>query len=229
MKPYSGLRRSILHTILALIIALGTDVFAQTPVPPEPWDDKISLEIWSAVDRVIHGDTPVEERFLREAQFTLSGMIYGYRFTYIPAYPARGVERLFDVELINQIPWGDPALTIRELRDERTTVYGVIDYTVSDADRARLRGWRSIDVERARGIGYAPLLQGLPGKITSVEEAIYRAIRDHLRERYQNRPREVTGTVVLRTPPRIRTVAGEYEAIVDVVLNIDEVRSYLVF
>lgn len=222
--------RSILGAILVSFALLNPlSITGQTPVPPEPWDDTISLEVWSAVDRVIHGDDPVEERFLREAQFTLSGMIYGFDFVYVPAYPARRVERLFEITPIDTIPWGDPSLNVRLLRDEGTTIYGVVDYTLSETDRQRLRSWRSIDVETSQGIATAPLLQGLDGKITSIEESIYRAIRDYLRGRYQNRPREVTGSVVLRDPPRIRTISGEYEALVDVAVHINEVRQYLSF
>ena len=228
--PLGAIPRSLPATIaFSFTLLAASPLPGQTPVPPEPWDDTISLELWSAVDRVIHGDEPVEERFLREAQFMLSGMIYGFDFVYVPAHPARRVERVFEITLIDIIPWGDPSLTVRILRDEGTTIYGLVDYSLSRTDRQRLRQWRAIDVGTAQGIATAPLLQGLEGKILSIEESIYRGIRDYLRGRYQNRPREVTGSVVLREPPRIRTVSGEYEAIVDVAIRITEVRQYLSF
>jgi hypothetical protein len=100
---------------------------------------------------------------------------------------------------------------------------------MSPADHSRLRSWRRIDVERAVGMGSAPLRSGLDGKINAVEEAIHSAVRTHLRGRYQNRPREVTGTAVLREAPRIRTVSGTYEAQVKVFIHVTEVREYRIF
>ncbi len=202
---------------------------AQTPVPPEPWGDVLNMEIWSISDRIIHGDAPVEERLLREAQYTISAMIFGFDFIYTPEYPARNVERYFSLEPVGQIPWGDTRLMLREIRDERTTLYGLIDYELSEYEKIRLRSWQNRDVERAAGHGSAPLLDGLEGKLAAVEEAVHHGLREFLRGRYINRPREVTGTVVLREPPRIRTRAGMYEAQVLLYIHIREIREYLAF
>jgi len=230
MIRFRGLPGGALAGIIVfLTIAVTVPSTAQTPVPPEPWGDRITIEIWSIADRIVHGDTPVEERLLREAQATLSAMIYGYDFVYTPEYPARGVERYFELEPVGAIRWGDPHLEIRDLRDERTTLYALIDYQLSTADRARLEAWRTTDVETSAGSGSAPLLEGYTGKIAALEEAIARAIREHLRQRYFNRPREVTGSVVLREPPRFRTVAGTYEAQVLVSIRITEVVPWVTF
>jgi hypothetical protein len=215
--------------LVVVVAVLSVPVTAQTPIPPEPWGDRITLEIWSIADRIVHGDTPVEERLLREAQATLSAMIYGFDFIYTPEYPARGVERYFELRPIGGVRWGDPRLEIRDLRDDRTTLYGLIDYRLSTVDRARLEAWRTTDVETGAGSGSAPLLEGYSGKIAALEEAIARAIREHLRQRYFNRPREVTGSVVLREPPRFRTVSGTYEAQVLVSIRITEVVPWVTF
>lgn len=219
--------RTPLFLLLLFSATLGSG--AQTPEPPSPWSDTISVEIWSIADRIIHGDTPVEERLLREAQFTISGMIYGFDFMYTPEYRARGVEPLFELVPVSGISWGDPRLVIREIRDDRETLYGLIDYSLSPADHSRVRSWQQIDVDRAAGSGSAPLRAGLDGKFSAIEEALRSAVRFHLQGRYRNRPREVTGTVVLREAPRIRTVSGTYEARVTVSIHVAEVREYRLF
>ncbi len=202
---------------------------AQTPVPPEPWGDRLTLELWASTDKIIHGELSTEERLLKEGQYTISGMIFGFDFVYIPEYAARKVERYFDLTPIESIPWGDPGLRLREVRYEETTMYGLMDYTLSETDRIRLRSWQNTDRDQTEGIGHAPLLDGYEGKIAAIEDGIHYAIRDHLRGRYLNRPREVTGTVVLRRPPRIRTVHGEYEAQVSVYIVIRDVSAYTTF
>lgn len=181
------------------------------------------------MDRIIHNEDPVERRLLEEARYTLGGMIHGWEFVYVPEYPARGVERLFELTPLGEVAWGDPRLAVRDLRDERVTVYGQLDYRLSEADLARVRRWRNLGAARSVGSGSAPLLQGLAGKERSIEDAIHRSIRDHLRSRSFNRPREATGLVVLAEPPDVRTVAGTYEARVSVLVHLVEVLDYLTF
>jgi hypothetical protein len=214
---------------LLALIALATPLNAQTPEPPAPYDGVVTIEVWSDLDRIIHGESPIEERLLREVQYTLSGMIYGWEYVYTPQFPARGVERRFELTPIAGIPWGDPRLTLRNLRDDRTVLYGQVDFALSESDRARISAWRSMSTERSAGIGSAPLLQGYPSKITAIEEAIHQAIRDYLRSITFNPPREVRGRVVLERQPRIRTVSGTWEAQVRVLLVVDERIEYVAF
>ncbi len=219
--------RTVGVVVYALLVTISS--VAQTATPPAPYDGVITLEIWSTDDRIIHGEESVERRLLQEGRYTLSGMIHGWEFVYVPEYPARSVERLFELTPLGEIAWGDPRLTVRDLRDERTTVYGQLDYRLSEVDRARVRRWRNLTAVRSDGFGSAPLLLGLGGKEQSIEEAIHRAIRDHLRSRSFNRPREATGLVVLAEPPDVRTVAGTYEARVSVLVHLIEVVEYRVF
>ncbi|MCG8478125.1 MAG: hypothetical protein MI724_03445 [Spirochaetales bacterium] len=215
--------------ITGCLLLVATSAVAQTATPPAPYDGIITLEIWSTDDRLIHGDEPVERRLLQEARYILAGLIHGWEFVYVPEYPARGVERIFELVPLGGVEWGDPRLTVRDLLDERTTLYGQLDYRLSDVDLARVRRWRNLGAARSVGSGSAPLLLGLAGKEQSIEEAIHRAIRDYLRNRSFNRPREATGLVVLAEPPTVRTVAGTYEARVSVLIHLVEVLEYRVF
>ncbi|MEX2445028.1 MAG: hypothetical protein WD492_15610 [Alkalispirochaeta sp.] len=222
----------LLPALLGLLVTVSSTVAAQTPAPPAPFDGEITLEVWAIEDRIIHPDTSAEERLLREAQYVLSGMIFGWDFVYTPEFAARGVARYFELESVGEIAWGDPRLQLRDLRDSRnrdSAIHGQIDFALSESDLQRLEAWRAMDTERSGGLGSAPLLEGLPGKLEAMEAAIHQAIRDHLRGTTFNRPREVVGSVVLDRPPRVRTVSGTYEAQVRVLIRIDEVVEYQVF
>ncbi|MFW5827244.1 MAG: hypothetical protein ACOCU4_04085 [Alkalispirochaeta sp.] len=220
---------------VALLGGMGTlsaPVAAQTPAPAAPFNGEITLEVWAMEDRIIHPDTDAEERLLREAQYVLSGMIFGWDFVYTPEYAARGVTRYFELERVGEIAWGDPRLRLRDLRDSRnrdSAIHGQIDFALSAGDVQRLEAWRAMDTERSGGMGTAPLEEGFPGKLEAMEEAIHQAIRDYLRGTTFNRPREVVGSVLLDRPPRVRTVSGTYEAQVRVLIRIDEVVEYQVF
>ncbi len=203
---------------------------AQTPSPPGPYEGGITLELWTTEDRIIHGeDSTAEVRLLQEARYTLSGIVYGWEFSYIPGDASRRVSERFTVDPIGQVPWGSAGLRVRDIRAVENTLHGQIDYTFTADEKARLSYWASFTTARSSGIGTAPLLEGTEGKIAAIENAIHRAVREYLRSRYPNRPREARGEVALIRPPRIRTVSGEYEARVTVSIDLQDVRDYLVF
>lgn len=230
-RPFQPTARATRAAVLlsAALLVVAPVLRAQTPAPPAPYNGEITLEIWSIEDTIIHGDRPAEERLLREAQYTLSGMIYGWNFVYTPEYADRGVARFFELEPVAGIAWGDPRLSLRAAQGGENTLYGQIDFRLSPNDLARLEGWNDLSIARSVGMGSAPLQQGLAGKLTAVEEAIHQAIRDYLRSVTFNRPREVVGSVILEQPPRVRTVSGRYEAQVRVRIRIDEIVEYRVF
>lgn len=224
-----GARRGF--CLFVLLVPTATfPVAAQTPTPPRPYDGGITLEVWTTEDRIIHSDesTP-EQRLLREAQYTLSGIIYGWDFSYTPADRRRRVAERFELEWIGQVRWGSPGLRVRDLRAIEGSLYGQIDYTFCPTEQARIDQWSSLSTARASGMGSGDLLDGTVGKTTAIENAVHHAMREYLRSRYPNRPREATGTVALAGPPRIRTVTGEYEARVTIAIDLHEVRDYLVF
>lgn len=203
---------------------------AQTPTPPRPWEGGITLELWTTEDSIFHADgsTP-ERRILEEARYTLSGLIYGWDFSYTPGDPQRAVTERFDLISVAEVAWGGPGLRVRDLRAVEGTLHGQIDYAFSRTEQARLAQWSSFATARSTGIGSMSIMDGTAGKVGSIERAIHRAVREYLRSRYPNRPREVTGQVALAGPPRIRMVAGDYEALATVAIEIREVRDYLNF
>lgn len=238
IRTRGPLRLPVLLLFLVLLPSFGTPrgtaglsiASAQTPTPPRPYEGGITLELWTTEDSIIHGDeSSPERRLLAEAQYTLSGLVYGWDFSYTPGDAQRSVAERFELEQVGLVPWGSPGLRVRDLRAVEGTLHGQIDYSFSAPEQARLREWASFTSARASGTGRGDLLQGTPGKITAIEGAVHQAVRAYLRSRFPNRPREATGSVAFVRPPRIRIVSGEYEAQVTVAIDLRDVRDYLVF
>ncbi len=55
-----------------------------------------------------------EKTLLEQARVLLSGMVYGWSFSYIPGDKARRVEESFVLTPLAQIPWGSPRLRVTE-------------------------------------------------------------------------------------------------------------------
>jgi hypothetical protein len=223
------MRGTAAYVTVVVLLCVPLIVVGQIPGPPDEVDDILSIELWSIEDRIIHGDTSAEERFLREAQYTISGMVYGWSFRYVPRSLARGVEEEFELTASAQIEWGDPALSVRDVRVADARLYGIVDYSLDRFAIERRSAWESISTTRSAGVGRADLLDGTAGKIRAIEEAIQDAIEMHLRNVVPNRPREAYGDVLLAEPPSIRTDAGRYEARVAVLVRVEAVRPYLIY
>lgn len=211
-----------------LLLASSTAPLAQTV------DDPILVvELWSELDPLVAdgGERPVPrevaiERLLDEAVFVLSGMVYGFRFSYVPAAPSRGVEEVFELDPYATIVRGDPRLEVFQTWVDADRLYARITYEVDAQQAGWYRGWTSAANPRSRGVGTAPFIEGPTVKPQATRDAIRMAVRNHARTLELNRPRLLTGAVLIADAPRVVVREGSYEATVRVLLQIDTIERY---
>ena len=211
-------------TVLSLVLP---SIEGQTVDTDEK--ETLSVEVWTIDDEITHAGSDPRERLLAEAQYFLSGIIYGWDFLYIPAHRARGVERTFQLTPRARIAWGDESLHVSVFQRKGNTLRALVGWDLSQADRTRLRGWRESTLPPVTGSAYHALSGGLEGKLTAIDDAISDAIRAHLQSHYVTPPREVNGSAALRSSPRIYIDEGRYIATIEVYLDITEVLLYTVF
>ena len=189
-------------------------------------------EFWTDEDRIIHADDEeaAEVRVLMEGRYVFSGMLYGYDFRYVPSDRTRQVEEEFNLQPVAQIPWGDERLRVTSTRRRSDGAFVArMQYDMAPFQRARYEAWRSNVLTPASGAGTADLLRGFDGKISSIEEAVKQAIRNHMRGKTFNKPRVISGRILLQEPPQIGVASGEYVARVETFLIIDEVVHYTAY
>lgn len=222
----------------ALVIA-GLLITAVSPeCRAQAWsssrDDPILvIEVWTELDPLVAdgGERPVPrevavERMLEEAAFILSGMVYGFRFTYAPADPSRRVAGLFELEPHATIVRGDPRLDVLQTWVAGDRLYARISYAVDDQQKGWYRGWKSATNPSASGVGTAGFIGGPAVKIDAVRDAIRAAIRSHARTLEFNRPRRIDGAVLIAEAPVSGVRSGNYETRLSVLLQIDEIHRY---
>lgn len=217
--------RSAVFIGLLLSLAPVSDAASQTVLH----ESSLTLEIWTERDRIIHPEGSPEERLLQELRYVVSGMVYGYRFAYTPSWGDRNVAERFLLEPAATIPWGDSAATTLDLADRGNTVYGQFMYNLSHRQRSLRSRWDSATVPDSSGSGSANIMDGYSGKIDAMEEAIHQALRVYLRGETRNRPREVTGAILLEEAPRVFIDEGRYVARVDIRILIDTLLPYETF
>ncbi|MFW5744302.1 MAG: hypothetical protein ACOC2D_13585 [Spirochaetota bacterium] len=196
-------------------------------------DPILVVELWSELDPLVAdgGERPVPrevavERLLDEATFVLSGMIYGFEFTYVPSAPSRGVEEVFELDPYATIVRGDPRLQVLQTWVEADRLYARITYEVDSEQAGWYRGWTSAANPRSRGVGRSPFIGGPTAKPEATRDAVRVAVRNHARTLELNRPKRITGAVLIAEAPRVVVRDGSYEATLPVLLQIDSIERY---
>ncbi|MBN2552191.1 MAG: hypothetical protein JXB06_05455 [Spirochaetales bacterium] len=198
----------------------------------------LSVRLWCELEPMVQGseDYPLsaeaaQRRALEEAREILSGMIYGFRFSYTPGDRVRKVEETFTVTPVAEILWRDPNLAVADAYIKDSLLFLKVNYRLEDFQYARRRAWASNSVESASGVGsHSVFTAPSPeGKRQALRDALKNAIREALRPAIFNKPREVTGEILIWNEPHTIIQSGAYTTRLDVKLRVKEIRSYSLF
>ncbi len=200
--------------------------------------DPIDLLLWCELEPMVQENEEyplsteaAQKRILEEAREILSGMIYGFRFSYTPADENRQIEEQFILTPVAEILWGDPNLEIMDAYRKDSFLFVKVYYDLQDFQSARRRAWSSNAVDTSSGLGRHSIftLPSPEGKRLALQEAMKNALRNHLRPIHFNKPREISGELVIWAAPRTVIQSGSYATELDVKLQVKEIRSYSLF
>ena len=200
--------------------------------------DLISLRLWCELEPMVqeNEDYPLsteeaQRRALEEARGILSGMIYGYRFRYTPGDAVRKIDEEFSMIPVAEILWADPNMRIADAYVEGSLLFVKVTYQLEDFQVARRRAWSSNSVEASTGIGsYSVFTAPSPeAKRQALQDALKNAVREALRPVHFNKPREVSGEILIWNDPHTVIQSGTYTTRADVKLRVKEIRSYSLF
>jgi hypothetical protein len=197
----------------------------------------LNVEVWCELEPFVGGEETqyplskdkAAEQILKEARFIISGMIYGFSFSYIPSDKAKGVKEQFILTPLAEIPWGDKNLEIITSEENDKKLFAKVQYELEDFQISRRNAWLSTGIPTATGRGEGNLFKSYREKITSYKQAIKEAIRNLLRPKLFNKPRQVKGQALIVDAPQIFITAGKYVSSIKVKLKIQEVVPYTVF
>ena len=200
--------------------------------------DLIAIRLWCELEPMVQENEEyplsteaAQMRALEEAREILSGMIYGFRFNYTPGDETRQINEEFTATPIAEILWGDPNMRITDAYVRDSFLFVKVYYDLEDFQFARRRAWASNSVDSSSGLGeYSVFIAPSPeGKRQALQEALKNAVRNALRPVYFNKPREVTGEMLIWNEPHTIIQSGTYTTQLDVKLRVKEIRSYSLF
>lgn len=228
-----GAAAAFLTALLLLATAVSATAQSQIDRSPEYLTGSFWVDLEPPVARDDEEYPLSEERAVRlmleEARYVFGGMIYGFRFRYVPSDRRRSVAEEFELEPVAEMRFGDPRLSVLSTREEDFRLHGRFEYRLADFQRSRRAGWLSSDIPSVGGEGEEPMWEGHSARLPAVEDAIRLALRGLLRTMTDNKPREARGSLVLLEAPRIYITSGAYRARVDIKVKVDEMRQYQVY
>lgn len=161
------------------------------------------------------------------APFMLEGMIYGWDVCYTPSDAARHVAEYYECTPIREITLDDPAIQWKESEITDTDTSCWIDYTRSDTQIQYKKWWDSVNIAKVQGKGTASVELGSEGIKQAVIDAVKVAIRAYLQKTEKNKPKEMTGSILLAAEsPHIYIDHGQYVADLDFFLYVDRIEQY---
>lgn len=203
---------------------------------PVAGDDRLFIRPWVELEPLVRIESeypiPLEKAgqwLLEEARTLLSGMVYGWTFSWTPSDASRTVEDRFDLAPVAEIPWGSERLTVRQTQVEEARLFAQVSYTMNPPERLRRESWAGAAVDAATGSGEASTLKGRGAKFEALANAIKDAVRNHLRTRIFNKPRLIRGEVVLWEDPQVWVGSGAYHAVARIRLRVVEIVPYRIF
>ncbi|MDC7221924.1 MAG: hypothetical protein PQJ59_18480 [Spirochaetales bacterium] len=162
---------------------------------------------------------------LEDVRFLYSLMLYGARFVYIPGDTRDQVEDRFEWELMGEIAWGDPGLSVTDLWFEGNEMYIHVRYKLSPTQSARLEAWESPVFPVSGGWGeYSNYKEN--ARQEAVRMAVRQSVRNYWQPREYERPREISGQVFLREFPRFGVGQGNERAFVMTRFRFDDIVKY---
>ena len=218
----------------------GSSVYAQTPSIIE----HIRFAVWADTDAYPGTEAAASDiqageyeypiaRIKEMVPFLLEGLVYGWNFTYTPSDKARGVEEYMEITPVRSPSTGsgtaafDVKYSSVWIENNRFNCW--IDYTRTTHEVQTYNLWASIQNPTIQGRGYGDLSQGFEGIKQAAQDALKNAIRSYYRNTIKNKPKEITGRVLVRKTPLLGIDNGQYVINLDFFLECGTILEYTQF
>ena len=214
--------------ILLFLPLFAQDVSQERMVRFSLW---ASTESYPGVDEPNYEGLSLPVKKIKEiSPLILSGMVYGWHFEYVPYDKARGVAEFFEFTPVQELNETELS-TIKYAKPwiEDSILNCWVEFRRSDAQIHIFKGWESVLHPRIQGVGYAKLSDGFDGIQAACADSLKMAVRNYERKWIKTKPKEISGTVLIKDPPKIGVDAGRYKITLDFFMQTDRIVEYKTF
>lgn len=161
------------------------------------------------------------------APFLATGIAYGWDFSYTPSDAVRKVDEFFQLMPIQDYPSANIKYSDPKIEEGKFSC--AVSLEMPDGYLERRKIWESIAYKKFSGSGSGSFIKGAEGIRTACEEAIRTAIRANQRSAVKNKPKEITGSVILCSSPTIHVENGRYVVSGEFFIRVSSIVPYTVF
>lgn len=171
----------------------------------------------------------IKEELIGLGSYLMSGMLYGWDFSYTPSDKTRGVEEFFEIIPVYTIKETDPNLFYTDIKSEYPKITTWVRYNLDTNSVLRLKRLSSIEFTSSSGSGTGDVSLGLDGVFLAYKQALLYSIRGLAQKESKNKPKEITGEIFLKDNPRIYVKEGLYTAEIKTLIVLKEIIPYRLY
>lgn len=225
------------------IFFLGIFFFSFLYFPAEAqnvaFEETINIHVWSELDAYPElaeaQDTSAgvfdypSQRLKDVAPFLINGMVYGWNFVYTPSDKLRAIQEYFEISPINQISTKENPIVYQNPWVQDNLIHIWAKYTRTKAQASSFQAWKSTGTQKTQGTGTAPVKLGFEGITEATKNAVRDGIRNFYRPIIKNKPKEISGRIIISAEPKIGITQGQYSVKLDFFLETDRIIKHTMF
>lgn len=196
---------------------------------------KIRLPLWAQLDAYPGLEKPdydagVFDHAIRQMKkltpYLLNGMVYGWEFDYTPSDKLRGVPEYFEVKEIRSFEAESKKIYYEQPWFDQSKVHCWANFERDEGMIQSYNQWADVKNPRIMGIGGGKISKGFAGIQDAAQNALKDAVRTYYRKLLRNKPKQITGRVLINKIPAILINSGEYQLQLDFFLETGIIKEY---
>ncbi len=225
------------HPLLLVLVLCTASSFAKPAAGPAP-EELIRFSLWATLEaypgagEVVDAAAPFAHpvnRLKEIVPFFVEGMVCGWSFTYVPSDKMRGVEEFFEFKPLREYPGMASRIQYKEPWVEENRLNCWVEFRCPPHLTAWRNTWKTLGYHRISGRGQGRLTDGFDGIYEGATIALKEAVREYARSITKNKPKEITGEVLLTGLPSIGLKSGKYIVDLDFFLNVSRIINYTIY
>lgn len=238
-EPVKGMERRV--TVKTKILAIAAIALVSVLPPPNAaaqelsFQRKIRLPLWAQLDAYPGLEKPdydagVFDYAIRQMKaitpFLLNGMVYGWEFDYTPSDRLRGVPEYFEAKEIRSFEAESKKIFYEQPWFDQSKVHCWVNFERDEGMVQSWNQWADVKNPRIMGIGGGKVSKGFDGIQEAAQNALKDAVRNYYRKILRNKPKQITGRVLINKIPAILINSGEYQLQLDFFLETGIIKEY---
>jgi len=153
----------------------------------------------------------------------LSGMVFGYNFTYKVENPLNKSQGYFDLKNIVIIK-EDRNLTLTQLEESQISIRIQALYRLNENQKSYIRGFGSSIAKNSFGTSSDTWVASWDKRFEVYKDALRNAVLNGAKKNIKSRPLFIKGKILLAESPKFRVLSGEWNATVKINLIITDIK-----